>query len=597
MIKIERDGLYEGNRHLTNFRIDVAMVFTDPTSGSDLPAMVEAVIALEDGTNRSMTLKIGKSIGKEIVENWDYCVVYGQTAERKIHQYIVEQIIAMRRQQALDDVINLNLPEKEGYIIPRNGGYQLPNDEQVIVWNGKIAGNRTPKIPIKVIQREDIFIENDVIDAEEIIVDAIYKNQPEVLLALTFALLTSVRSCLADKGYYFQGALYIMGPQSVGKTTLARRVLGFALDPTTYHPALFLEAASTEAAVRDVLAENPNLPVILDDLSLSSERSVEKQRKKLGAAILRLAANDAIVAKKGAGGLSTMRCECNAGLALTAEFPLEGLSELTRCVIVNITHQLQLTDNLTPALSGCIVSNFVDWFADNYETEINLLEELMQAPEKVVGYFSMDEKHKCSILLRQQRLQRNFMLLYWTFSCFMEMIESKLALSEEQAKQLWEIFSEAMNNSVMAQLEILRQIDSRNPDGSISYIILQGIHKRAFNLCRKKEKLFTHDGIIWEEDDDENPLLIGIKEEALVRFVRNQNGYQEISSTRIKRQLKDLGALALRESKGDTVHLGKSPESGRNLPRVLLLRMDVLVGTAKCFKPDEEGSQDEQRFS
>ena len=232
----------------------------------------------------------------------------------------------------------------------------------------------------------------------------------------------------------------------------------------------------------------------------------------------------------------------------------------------------------------------MDWFTDNYETAIDLLEKMMKEPETVVDNFSIDEKLKRSILLRQQRLQRNFMLLYWTFSCFMEMIDSKLDPPEEQVKQLWEIFSKAMNNSVMAQLEILRQIDARNPDGNISYIILQGIRKRAFNLCHKKEKLFTRDGIVWEEDDDDTPLLIGIKEEALVRFVRNQNGYQEMSSIKIKRQLKDLGALALRESKGDTVHLGKSPESGRSLPRVLLLRMDVLAGTAKCYKPDEEDS-------
>ena len=77
---------------------------------------------------------------------------------------------------------------------------------------------------------------------------------------------------------------------------------------------------------------------------------------------------------------------------------------------------------------------------------------------------------------------------------------------------------------------------------------------------------------------------VGIKQTALVQFIRNQNGYQNYSSRKITDYLKDIGCLTINEDKSNTVHLGKIKDGKRSLPRVLLIDVQTLRDNAEKYE-------------
>ena len=78
-------------------------------------------------------------------------------------------------------------------------------------------------------------------------------------------------------------------------------------------------------------------------------------------------------------------------------------------------------------------------------------------------------------------------------------------------------------------------------------------------------------------------MRIGLKVTPLVQYLRNQNGYQDYSSRKIITYLKDIGALTLNEDKSNTVHIGKTEDGKRVLPRVLMIDVSVLRENAQRF--------------
>ena len=104
------------------------------------------------------------------------------------------------------------------------------------------------------------------------------------------------------------------------------------------------------------------------------------------------------------------------------------------------------------------------------------------------------------------------------------------------------------------------------------------------SLCRKKSKTSPRrNGIVWKE---KNGVIkqVGIKQTALVQFIRNQNGYQNYSSRKITDYLKDIGCSddAMR-TRAIPVHIGKLKDGKRPLPRVLLIDVETLRDSAEEY--------------
>ena len=199
--------------------------------------------------------------------------------------------------------------------------------------------------------------------------------------------------------------------------------------------------------------------MIIDDLVKSSSRTIEAHRKKLGGAMLRLAANEGDSTKKGKTGKTDHR-DCTSGIALTAEFVLDGVSELTHSIFVHLEKKLNLTDDVCPALIEAVLEEFADWFADNYDHAIELLHKIADSLNIPINLRADGADEFTELLTRERRIQDNLALLQWAFVGMVEMIKARMELSSSDEHALNEKFWEAVHRSVRKQVTEFRKIQS-----------------------------------------------------------------------------------------------------------------------------------------
>lgn len=239
-------------------------------------------------------------------------------------------------------------------------------------------------------------------------------------------------------------------------------------------PALMLEAVSTEASVRDTLSENPGCVVIIDDLAKSSTRSIEAHRRKIGGAMLRLAASEGDSTKKNSSGKTDHR-DCAAGIALTAEFVLDGVSELTRSIFVYLDKQLNLTEDVRPALIGAALEEFADWFADNYDRAIELLHKITNSLDILKKLRVDGAAEFTELLTRERRIQDNLALLQRVFVCLVEMFKERIELPSSTKYALYEKFWEVVHHSVRKQVGEFAKIRTHLKEGNIAHLLCEAI--------------------------------------------------------------------------------------------------------------------------
>ncbi|WP_417184283.1 hypothetical protein [Agathobaculum sp.] len=183
------------------------------------------------------------------------------------------------------------------------------------------------------------------------------------------------------------------------------------------------------------------------------------------------------------------------------------------------------------------------------------------------------------LLTRERRIQDNLALLQWAFVGMVEMIKARMELSSSDEHALNEKFWEAVHRSVRKQVTEFRRIQSKFKEGNIAFLLCEAIDSDEFDLCRKKTNLFKRNGIIWKEKKGVIK-QVGIKQTALVQFIRNQN----YSSRKITDYMKDIGCLTINEDKSNTVHIGKLKDGKRPLPRVLLIDVQTLRDNAEKYE-------------
>ena len=566
-----RDGEHEP-KQATNFTPVIETAYFNLEGPQDIPAHLGIQLILEDGSMRRLTLPMTSNLARSIVAEEPRAILLKSSYAPLVQKHIVDQLSKIGRPGEC----------QRGLYLPGNGTYRLADDRHITVWNGRVAGSTKLEVPYMIRPNDSYHIAKHTENPIQTLVNALQENDAALVQSVVYALLVSRRDVLTAEQHPLQGGLYIAGVQSSGKTTLARRVFGYTERiGTPGKPALMLEAVSTEASVRDTLSENPGCVVIIDDLAKSPTRSIEAHRKKLGGSMLRLAANEGDSTKKGKTGKTDHR-DCTAGIALTAEFVLDGVSELTRSIFVYLEKKLNLTEDVCPALIGAVLEEFADWFADNYDHAIELLHQIADSPNIPINLRADGADEFTELLARERRIQDNLALLQWAFVGMIEMIKARMELPSSDEHALNEKFWEAVHRSVRKQVTEFRKIQSQLKEGNIAFLLCEAIDSDEFKLCRKKEKLFKRNGIIWKEKKGVIK-QVGIKQTALVQFIRNQNGYQNYSSRKITDYLKDIGCLTINEDKSNTVHIGKLKDGKRPLPRVLLIDVETLRDSAEEY--------------
>ena len=316
-------------------------------------------------------------------------------------------------------------------------------------------------------------------------------------------------------------------------------------------PCGIVQAGSTLSASNDMITSLRDQPVIIDDVCNSAAPEVKREGLKLAAQLIRQGTGVTPIIKR--SGKDTVQLSAEAGLIFTAEFPLENLSDLTRCIIVPLQEQPFIPDQLTPALIGDVIRFYSSWFCDHADEEIK---HFRSAPV-VRAAVKMDK-----------RISNNYRFLQAAFGSFLRFLSDSVISCDES--QLLMRLNDAMEYALWYQQGMIESLLEDVPVGNLAFCLYDGFENEAFDLAKKISKLEKHEGILWKGD-------LCLRAEPLVKFVRTQRGFHNWSPNKITRALKDYGALVLQEENAATVHLVK------NTPRVYRIRLNILKESAERF--------------
>lgn len=373
-----------------------------------------------------------------------------------------------------------------------------------------------------------------------------------VLLTFSYVILASLRSLLTDNGIDLQAVLYIVGNQGLGKTTLATRIA--SIYERNGRPIGVVQAGSTLAAVNSLMTDLRDQPLIVDDLCLSASRDTARKRIDLASKLIRQGTGCIPITKK--SGRSTVELPCESGLIFTAEFGLENLSDLTRCIIVPVRKQLSISNDLTPTLVGDAVRHYSTWFSKHFQEE---LQQFRDEVDDAVAFGGMDT-----------RILTNYACLSAAFRSFIRSLGNENSHCD-LAQVLLDKMNTALKKALREHQSMIEQIKESFPIGNLPFCLYEGYRNGAFTLAKKTKKLRKCDGILWKGD-------LCLRPDALVQFVRLQPGYHGWNRNKITRTLKDFNALAIQEDEAATVHLTKDS------PRVYRIRLDVIKRAAQKYQ-------------
>ena len=435
-----------------------------------------------------------------------------------------------------------------GYYFNENGAVTLQDGRVCFVRGGELIGECSFPYVISPSISKMHLLGSDV--DLSILSSVLLASPPQVLLTFAYVILSSIRSVLVNSGIDFQAVLYVIGKQGLGKTTLAKRIAG--IYEQDKKPVGIIQAGSTHAATNAIMTSLRDQPVVIDDLCLSASRSTERKRIELASNLIRQGTGDVPIIKK--VGNSIENSTCAASLIMTAEFYLDNLSDLTRCILVPITNTLCIPDALTSSLVGGAVRHYSRWFTKQTDRKI----------EQLHGWLNT----KLDISL-DSRMSTNYACLGASFHSFITSLpgyNQSSYLADELVKKM----AAAVDLAIAVHKDMIGKVNENRPVGNLSFCILEGYRHGAFKLAKKLKKLKKRSGIIWKND-------LCLKSEALVQFVRQQPGYHDWTSNRITRALKDINALVLQEDSCNTVHLTKGT------PRVYRIRLNVLGDTSEKY--------------
>ncbi len=161
--------------------------------------------------------------------------------------------------------------------------------------------------------------------------------------------------------------------------------------------------------------------VILDDICKSTNRKKQINRRDIAASLIRIAANETSVIKK--CGQSEQKMNCMASLAITGEIPMEAASDITRCLIVELTKPL--TDDLEalrPAAAAAL-KGYLTWLSQHYEQECSQLRK------------DYEEWYNTRTSMRLIRVQTSHFELRWLLCSFLRYTKEAVGIGEKAERQ------------------------------------------------------------------------------------------------------------------------------------------------------------------
>ena len=233
-------------------------------------------------------------------------------------------------------------------------------------------------------------------------------------------------------------------------------------------------ALSSKSAVRDFAAEYRDMTALLDDVCTSSSAETRRVSTNIAAYTLRFAA-DRIPETISRPGGGQRKVRCTSGLIITGEFSMQKPSDLTRCVIVEVDHQMRGKEADDRTVSSAVASRFVQYLAKHFDSvsdEIQLALSAFRADAVAEG---------------GPRQQQHMGELSCAFQLLLEYAQKMGAIDDVEMAEwgLW--LQNALGRSLSANIRLTAKFERENVS-NIAKIIFDAMKNEAILLAKNKEK-------------------------------------------------------------------------------------------------------------
>lgn len=439
--------LYRDDVCLANFVPKVQGVYR---SAPDLqPALVEIAYTVCGHDAPRTSVVLGRNLRTLDFEALDLACRYEiipSKGRRWVNNYLCGQ------------VANFIVRGDCGVFLNTSGWHDLPSP--AFTAGGKVVG-MTPGSAVRLSEElsSTHLACDDAVDVNTSVTGLVtaFQRTPEAMVAFSFTLFTAVRSLLQREGLPTGAILYITGTQGFGKSQLAKRYCMLFDDNVRKLPANSFDAGSTFAGIRDALAQQRDMVVLLDDLCHSSVASEEANRRKLLSKVIRSATNITSFGKK--AGNHNIEITCTAGLVVTAEMLPSSASELTRCILLRLDHQLTDFEPDDRIFAAAAFQHFIEWFSARQADELQQLRKDFDAFQDGVQNS------------REMRLQIALWQQGWVLDCFTRFAAEVGVVTPKAAASMTGVFGNFLKKAWVDTLDEINRLTPVRPESLVSIAV------------------------------------------------------------------------------------------------------------------------------
>lgn len=366
-----------------------------------------------------------------------------------------------------------------GVLLNRTGWAKLPNGRNVYNTGTQVLGD-TGGIEVKLsdtLPRLELTDQCMAMEDKQLLRSYLRKlsRESDILILLAAHMVRSLLASMFERlGFPLRYILYLVGVQGSGKTTAANDFGLPFTDVTQNTSAPATRALSSKSAVRDFAAEYRDMSALLDDVCTSSSAETRRVSTNIAAYTLRFAA-DRIPETISRPGGGQRKVRCTSGLIITGEFSMQKPSDLTRCVIVEVDHQMRGKEADDRAVSSAVASRFVQYLAEHFDS---VSDEIQSA----LSTFRAD-----AVAEGGPRQQQHMGELSCAFQLLLEYAQKMGAIDDVEMAEwgLW--LQNALRCSLAANIRLTAKFERENVS-NVAKIMVDAMRSGTISLAKNKEK-------------------------------------------------------------------------------------------------------------
>lgn len=458
-----------------------------------------------------------------------------------------------RVQAVLKEAISQEIRQGRcGVLLNRTGWAKLPNGRHIYNTGMQVIGD-AGGIEVKLsdtLPQLELTDRCTEMEDKQVLQSYLRKlsREPDILILRVAHMVRSLLASMFERlGFPLRYILYLVGVQGSGKTTAANDFGLPFTDVTQNTPAPATRALSSKSAVRDFAAEYRDMSALLDDVCTSSSAETRRISTNIAAYTLRFAADRIYEAISRPGG-GQRKVRCTSGLIITGEFPMQKPSDLTRCVIVEVDHQMRGKEADDRAVSSAVATRFVKHIAEHYDL---ISAEISSA---------LSDFHADAVEEGGPRQQQHMGELSCSFQLLLEYARSIGAIDDVEIAEWGLRLQNALERALAANMRLTAKFERENVS-NIAKIIVDAMKSETILLAKSKEK--------FSKKPDKYAGFEGRKRTVYIRLSSLQELLTSVSGkvwtdSAVGKQLRENGLVEV----GKDGHTAKAkfPQLGRFVP-------------------------------